>query len=380
VRTVRPVEVGEALTISYVDLVLPPRQRQAILLRRYAFLCDCDACAADPVAGKGHARLWCVNAVSAQTPCKLRSSDEVGAQQGTTWMLEPGQGDLTADMEVDLKLLYQKRQFEARTLSHKATEEWERATRKGLPCDACIPLIEVCCICGTAFVHARHFAPLFSLHCVILCACRERTAVINDNMARTIPRVWSLEGVHTNWCTFDDMPHLTLAVQQALDKTSGILHPAHWLETSLRLQLVDFAEACKHWCLLEKHSGLLIQSLPLVLFPMHPLVGQTFRQRGVARMALAQKKRLEEQANVLRPTPAGALENQNSGNQAVNAGKKGNKGGKGASETSVQLAAKAAEDFSDGIAVYKTCFGEKHALTIKLRKYVQLCVMMQPQH
>lgn len=59
-RTVESVRAGEEVCISYVDTLLPPRQRQARLLRKYSFLCSCPACNEDPSPGVGAACLFTV--------------------------------------------------------------------------------------------------------------------------------------------------------------------------------------------------------------------------------------------------------------------------------------------------------------------------------
>lgn len=56
----RAIPAGEAITISYVDLLSPPFARQATLLQTHNFLCACPRCATPAVAGSGHACLWTV--------------------------------------------------------------------------------------------------------------------------------------------------------------------------------------------------------------------------------------------------------------------------------------------------------------------------------
>uniref|UniRef100_A0A8C5MU57 [histone H3]-lysine(4) N-trimethyltransferase n=1 Tax=Leptobrachium leishanense TaxID=445787 RepID=A0A8C5MU57_9ANUR len=43
-RTVKEIPKGEELTISYIDVMMPTRQRQNQLKRQYCFTCDCHRC------------------------------------------------------------------------------------------------------------------------------------------------------------------------------------------------------------------------------------------------------------------------------------------------------------------------------------------------
>lgn len=56
-RSIEDVAAGQEVTISYIDIMQPPRIRQARLLRKYSFLCSCDACcpSSNPVPAVGRA-------------------------------------------------------------------------------------------------------------------------------------------------------------------------------------------------------------------------------------------------------------------------------------------------------------------------------------
>jgi hypothetical protein len=66
VRVIRAVSAGDELTISYTDVLFPPRRRQAKLLSQYGFLCNCTACAGPFQPGVGQAQLWSVNSAYSQ--------------------------------------------------------------------------------------------------------------------------------------------------------------------------------------------------------------------------------------------------------------------------------------------------------------------------
>ncbi|XP_063247027.1 histone-lysine N-methyltransferase SMYD3 isoform X2 [Prinia subflava] len=59
-HSVREIQIGEELTISYVESLMPTRDRQKQLLRQYCFECDCLLCQnqekdAEKLAGEEHA-------------------------------------------------------------------------------------------------------------------------------------------------------------------------------------------------------------------------------------------------------------------------------------------------------------------------------------
>ncbi|XP_064270777.1 histone-lysine N-methyltransferase SMYD3 isoform X1 [Passer domesticus] len=59
-HSVREIQIGEELTISYVESLMPTRERQKQLLRQYCFECDCPLCQnqekdAEKLAGEEHA-------------------------------------------------------------------------------------------------------------------------------------------------------------------------------------------------------------------------------------------------------------------------------------------------------------------------------------
>jgi hypothetical protein len=56
VRALRPIAVGERLSISYIPAVLPREERQALLWRRYWFHCQCPRCADAPDLLRGMTR------------------------------------------------------------------------------------------------------------------------------------------------------------------------------------------------------------------------------------------------------------------------------------------------------------------------------------
>ncbi|KZO96304.1 SET domain-containing protein, partial [Calocera viscosa TUFC12733] len=43
-RAVRTIEIGEEVTITYIDAFRPCRERQAFLWKHWRFSCHCDAC------------------------------------------------------------------------------------------------------------------------------------------------------------------------------------------------------------------------------------------------------------------------------------------------------------------------------------------------
>ncbi|NXY02855.1 SMYD3 methyltransferase, partial [Pteruthius melanotis] len=59
-HSVREIQIGEELTISYVESLMPTRERQKQLVRQYCFECDCLLCQnqekdAEKLAGEDHA-------------------------------------------------------------------------------------------------------------------------------------------------------------------------------------------------------------------------------------------------------------------------------------------------------------------------------------
>ncbi|XP_053793641.1 histone-lysine N-methyltransferase SMYD3 isoform X4 [Vidua chalybeata] len=59
-HSVREIQIGEELTISYVESLMPTRERQKQLVRQYCFECDCPLCQnqekdAEKLAGEEHA-------------------------------------------------------------------------------------------------------------------------------------------------------------------------------------------------------------------------------------------------------------------------------------------------------------------------------------
>ncbi|KAM3676380.1 histone-lysine N-methyltransferase SMYD3 isoform 5-T5 [Ammospiza maritima maritima] len=59
-HSVREIQIGEELTISYVESLVPTRERQKQLMRQYCFECDCPLCQnpekdAEKLAGEEHA-------------------------------------------------------------------------------------------------------------------------------------------------------------------------------------------------------------------------------------------------------------------------------------------------------------------------------------
>ena len=85
VHATRPIAAGEALTISYVDLLSPPISRQCALLQSYGFLCSCTRCCAPATAAVGHACLWTVRG----QPCSSSGA-------APPWQLVPSEGPLQA--------------------------------------------------------------------------------------------------------------------------------------------------------------------------------------------------------------------------------------------------------------------------------------------
>lgn len=57
VRVMRALAEGEEVTISYVDLAQPPKERRAELLGRYCFECACSACVQPPEQEEFKARV-----------------------------------------------------------------------------------------------------------------------------------------------------------------------------------------------------------------------------------------------------------------------------------------------------------------------------------
>ncbi|EOA98398.1 SET and MYND domain-containing protein 3, partial [Anas platyrhynchos] len=43
-RSVREIQIGEELTISYIESLMPTSERQKQLMRQYCFECDCHLC------------------------------------------------------------------------------------------------------------------------------------------------------------------------------------------------------------------------------------------------------------------------------------------------------------------------------------------------
>ncbi|XP_061847077.1 histone-lysine N-methyltransferase SMYD3 isoform X3 [Colius striatus] len=59
-RSVREIQIGEELTISYIETLMPTSERQKQLMRQYCFECDCLLCKtqekdAEKLAGEEHA-------------------------------------------------------------------------------------------------------------------------------------------------------------------------------------------------------------------------------------------------------------------------------------------------------------------------------------
>ncbi|XP_074024279.1 histone-lysine N-methyltransferase SMYD3 isoform X2 [Numenius arquata] len=59
-RSVREIQIGEELTISYIESLVPTSERQKQLMRQYCFECDCPLCQdqekdAEKLAGEEHA-------------------------------------------------------------------------------------------------------------------------------------------------------------------------------------------------------------------------------------------------------------------------------------------------------------------------------------
>lgn len=86
VHATRAIAAGEALTISYVDLLSPPFSRQATLLQSYGFWCRCTRCSAPATPGVGHACLWTVR--------KHLSCPGRPGSAGNPWQLVPRDGPL----------------------------------------------------------------------------------------------------------------------------------------------------------------------------------------------------------------------------------------------------------------------------------------------
>ncbi|KGL77171.1 Histone-lysine N-methyltransferase SMYD3, partial [Tinamus guttatus] len=58
-RSVREIQIGEELTISYIESLMPTSERQKHLMRQYCFVCDCLLCQnqdtdAEKLAGEEH--------------------------------------------------------------------------------------------------------------------------------------------------------------------------------------------------------------------------------------------------------------------------------------------------------------------------------------
>lgn len=92
VHATRNIAAGEALTISYADLLSPPVSQQASLLQGYGFLCRCQSCMDDAVPAVGRACLWTVRT---QTPALERSGRGSSAP---LWRLNPAEGPLQGMM------------------------------------------------------------------------------------------------------------------------------------------------------------------------------------------------------------------------------------------------------------------------------------------
>ncbi|KAL3148690.1 hypothetical protein ABBQ38_014104 [Trebouxia sp. C0009 RCD-2024] len=89
VRSMRAIQPGEAVTISYTDLLQTLDERQHNLLHRYAFTCCCERCLDDsPTPGD-----WFLDAVAAddlEAATQLSEQVQQLLQKGTNLLLEEG--------------------------------------------------------------------------------------------------------------------------------------------------------------------------------------------------------------------------------------------------------------------------------------------------
>jgi hypothetical protein len=143
VRTIKPVEPDDTLTISYVDLLRPPRMRQAVLLRRYAFLCSCPACTGPFTAGAGQAQLWTVNAAFSEPAKPPAGAAAAPAPAAPDWQLEAGMGDLTLDEDPDPAAPYLQRALAAKQLYDEACSDQARLELREKPVGPVLPTLQV---------------------------------------------------------------------------------------------------------------------------------------------------------------------------------------------------------------------------------------------
>eukprot|EP00892_Ulva_mutabilis_P012408 jgi/Ulvmu1/953/UM102_0036.1 len=253
IHAVRPIPAGEALSISYVDLLSPPFARQTTLLQTYNFLCSCPRCVAPASPGVGHACLWTVRCQSASGSGEWRLERyDSAVQEHLAWAA----GEASA----------QRSGAAGAADAGPAGQEWER------------------CAAVHDASHAVHHA----------------TQVLNGPPLQP--------GV---------LGALKLQLKAAVGTLWRCSHPAHWVAISAHFALADVAEREEDWPEVEATATALLGALRPVLRHHHIVHACTLRRRGKARMKQANVGRRRARQAGQPPVAVGATKCINSEEMAV---------------------------------------------------------------